>query len=172
MNKGLKLAKGSYVWFINAGDLLYDNQSIENIVKQLSDHLPDIIYGETAIIDKDGKQTQMRRLKAPKHLTWKSFNMGMLVCHQSFIVKKEIAEPYNLNYRYASDFDWCIRCLKKTNSIFNTNQILSKFEEGGISTINRKDGLKERFNIMSQFYGKLPTLLRHFWFAIRFLVVK
>jgi hypothetical protein len=114
----------------------------------------------------------MRRLKAPQKMTWKSFRMGMLVCHQSFIVKREIAEPYDLQYRYSADFEWCIRCMKKAKIIFNTHHTLSCFLKAGISAENRKDSLKERYKIMCFYYGKIPTQIRHLWFAVRFYTAK
>ena len=189
MNKGLKLAAGDYVWFLNAGDRIHSENTIQEIVNQLSPrhvdqseaewrHLlfnskePDIIYGETEISDAQGNSLGMRRLKAPEKLTWKNFKMGMLVSHQSFIVKREIAEPYDLQYHYAADFDWCIRCLKKTNNIFNTHLTLSNFLEAGYSSANRKASLKERYEIMCKYYGKIPTQIRHLWFAFRFYIAK
>jgi glycosyltransferase involved in cell wall biosynthesis len=176
MNKGLKLATGDYVWFINAGDRIHSPDTIREIANRLSPFtfhpLPDIIYGETEISDAQGNSLGIRRLKAPEKLTWKSFSMGMLVSHQSFIVKREIAEPYDLHYRYAADIDWCIRCLKKTNNILNTHLILSWFLEAGYSAANRKSSLKERYEIMCKNYGKIPTQIRHLWFAVRFYTAK
>lgn len=173
MNKGLKLATGDYVWFINAGDRLYSEHIAQEIIDRIDkNRLPDIIYGETEIIDSQGNTLGMRRLKAPETLTWKSFRMGMLVCHQSFIVKKKIAPAYELNYRFASDIDWCIRCMKKAGSILNTHLVLSCFLEAGTSAANRKASLKERYRIMCEYYGKIPTQIRHLWFAFRFFVAK
>jgi glycosyltransferase involved in cell wall biosynthesis len=173
MNKGLKLASGDYVWFINAGDTLYFENTIQEIVNMIdAENLPDIIYGETKIVDEYGNSLAMRRLKAPEKLSWKSFCMGMLVCHQSFIVKREIAEQYDMQYLFVADYDWCIRCLKKANTIFNTRIILSNFLEAGLSAANRKESLKERYKIMCDNYGKLPTQVRHIWFAVRFYATK
>jgi glycosyltransferase involved in cell wall biosynthesis len=173
MNKGLKLASGDYVWFINAGDELYSDNTIQEIVNMIdTENLPDIIYGETKIVDEYGNSLAMRRLKAPEKLTWKSFNMGMLVCHQSFIVKREITELYDMKYRFTADYDWCIRCMKKAKTIYNIQLILSRFLEAGISAANRKESLKERYGIMCKNYGKLPTQIRHIWFAVRFYATK
>jgi len=173
MNKGLKLASGDYVWFINAGDSLYSKTTVQKIVDVLGvGNVPDIIYGETQIVDKQGGELAMRRLKAPDKLSWKSFRMGMLVCHQSFLVKRIIAEPYDLKYKFASDYDWCIHCMKTADTIFNTHLILSRFLEAGLSAANRKKALKERYRIMCENYGKLPTQIRHIWFAIRFFIAK
>lgn len=84
MNKGLQRATGDYVWFINAGDTIYTADTVQKIVASLKKNvsLPDVLYGETAIVDAEGRSLGMRRLKAPRRLTWKSFRMGMLVCHQ------------------------------------------------------------------------------------------
>jgi glycosyltransferase involved in cell wall biosynthesis len=204
MNKGLKLATGDYVWFINAGDRIYSNNTIQEIVTHLSPFTlhpspftlhpspftfypspftfypspftlhpsPDVIYGETEIADAQGNSLGLRRLKSPEKLNWKSFKMGMLVSHQSFIVKREIAEPYDLQYRYSADIDWCIRCLKKAKNIFNTHLTLSRFMEAGYSAANRKASLKERYEIMCKYYGKIPTQIRHLWFALRFYTAK
>jgi len=173
MNKGLKLATGDYVWFLNAGDTLYSKNTVQEIVNTLGgENLPDVIYGETQIIDSQGNLLAMRRLKAPKKLSWKSFRMGMLVCHQSFIVKRTIAAQYDLQYRFTADYDWCIRCMKKASVIFNTHLVLSRFMEAGLSAENRKESLKERYRIMCENYGKPATQIRHIWFALRFFTAK
>ncbi|MCL1934178.1 MAG: glycosyltransferase [Candidatus Azobacteroides sp.] len=173
MNKGLKSASGDYVWFLNAGDTIYSDNTVQEIVNTLgSRNLPDIIYGETQIVDEQGNSVAMRRLKAPEKLTWKSFRMGMLVCHQSFLVKRAVAESYDLQYRFAADYEWCIRCMKKAKTLFNTRLILSRFLEAGLSAANRKKSLKERYRIMCENYGKIPTQIRHVWFAVRFYIAK
>ncbi len=96
----------------------------------------------------------------------------MLVCHQSFVVKKSIAPVYDLQYHFSSDFDWCIRCLKKSNRTVNTHLILSCFLSEGMSTSNRKASLKERYRIMAHYYGIVSTSVLHIWFFIRFYAAK
>ena len=174
MNKGLQKATGDYVWFINAGDSLFTSDIVQRVASlvQKKKVLPDIIYGETVIVDEEGKSLGQRRLKAPNKLTWKSFRMGMLVCHQSFITKRSIAPLYDLTYRYSADFDWCIRCMKQAGRIYNTRMTLSNFLDGGISTTQRKASLKERYDIMCRYYGVISTSLLHVWFAIRFYFAK
>lgn len=174
MNKGLKRATGDYVWFMNAGDTLSGPDCLQNIVSSLQDDkvVPDILYGETMIIDESGRSLGLRRLKAPEILSWKSFKRGMLVCHQSFVVKRELAPSYDLQYRYSADFDWCIRCMKKAANLYNTHQVLSNFLTGGTSSVQRKASLKERYRIMCKYYGKVSTSVWHIWFAIRFYFSK
>ncbi len=69
MNKGLKMASGDYVMFLNAGDIFYNNEVLNNIFKD-DKPLSDVYYGETMIIGQDGKDIGMRRLQAPEKLSW------------------------------------------------------------------------------------------------------
>lgn len=166
MNKGLNAATGDYVWFLNSGDQIYSRDTVETMVSGM-EGLPDIIYGGTMIIDKDQNEIGDRRLKPPRELSWKSFRQGMVVCHQSLIVNRAVAPEYDLEYRLSSDFDWAIRALKDAGRIHNSNLILSRFLEGGLTEHNIRAGLKERFAIMRNFYGLIPTVLRHFLFGAR-----
>lgn len=83
MNKGIKLATGDYLCFLNAGDGLHEDDTLLQIAHSLTRTiLPDVIYGETDIVDSEGHFLYKRRLSAPETLHWKSFKKGMLVCHQ------------------------------------------------------------------------------------------
>ncbi|MFY9597429.1 MAG: glycosyltransferase family 2 protein [Dysgonamonadaceae bacterium] len=171
MNKGIKMATGDYLCFLNAGDTFYDTDTVQKIFASIDEnHSPDILYGETAIVDDNGRFLHMRRLQAPKNLTWKSFKHGMVVCHQAFIVKRELVEPYDLSYRFSADFDWCIRMMKKAKNIYNTDLILVDYLNTGMTTANRKASLRERYRIMEKHYGKVSTFLYHIWFVIRAII--
>jgi len=168
MNKGLQVAGGDYVWFLNSGDRIYSDDTITRMIRDSNAH-PDILYGGTMIIDEKGEEIGDRRLKPPEKLSWKSFKYGMLVCHQSVIVRKEIAPEYDLNFRISADIDWLIRATKNAGEIHYTGLILSQFLDGGLSKKKVKEGLRERFRIMTRYYGFIPTFLRHFIFGMRLL---
>jgi glycosyltransferase involved in cell wall biosynthesis len=170
MNKGLKMAKGDYIWFVNAGDQIYNAQTLEKIFGKAPDLHADIYYGEVTIIDSNGNEIGMRRQKLPEKLTWKSLKMGMVVSHQAFIVKRSLAPFYNLQYKYSSDIDWVICSLKSSKNTLNTKQVLSKFLDGGRSKQTIIPSLRERFIIMAQYYGLIPTIMYHFPIAFKFLV--
>ena len=172
MNKGIGLATGQYLIFLNAGDTLFAPDTLEQINGFIEKNHPDILYGETAIVDSDRRFIAMRRLKAPERLTWKSFRMGMLVCHQAFIARRELAPLYDLAYRFSADFDWCIRCMKKADSIVNTRLTLINYLNEGVTTRNHKASLRERYRIMTKYYGHLAVLLLHVWFAIRYYTAR
>ena len=134
--------------------------------------LPDVLYGETELVDKEGHFIRMRRLAAPEVLTWRSFKQGMLVCHQAFFAKASLVEPYDLQYRFSADFDWCIRVMKKARTLHNTHLTLIDYLEEGMTTQNRQASLRERFRIMARHYGLMSTVAHHAWFVLRAVIKK
>ena len=175
MNKGLQLATGDYLVFLNAGDTLHAADTLETIVHS-AQPLPGVLYGDTAITDEQGNFLHLRRLRPPKKLTWKSFRQGMLVCHQAFYALTDIAKnlPYDPRYRYSADVDWCIRVMKEAQKrqlpLVNTQAILADYQEEGQTTIHHRDSLKERFDVMRRHYGLFTTVIMHVWFVFRQLI--
>ena len=187
MNKGLQKATGDYIVFLNAGDSLYAENTIEKVVNAASpqssslslqsssiiNQLPAVIYGDTATTDSEGRFLHLRRHRPPKTLTWRSFKKGMLVCHQAFYARLDIARlfPYNLKYRHSADVDWCIRIMKEADRLglplVNVNTIVANFEEGGDTTQHHRASLQERFHVMASHYGYVQTFLLHGWFVVR-----
>lgn len=182
MNKGLQLATGDYVVFLNAGDVLPTDETLENIsndVNERSDgRLPAVLYGDTNIVDNNGELLRPRRLVPPDDLSWRSFRHGMLVCHQAFYVRTDIAkaEPYNLKYRFSADVDWCIRVMKRDEKeglpLLRLPEVVVNYLDGGMTNKNHRASLIERFNVMSHHYGLMSTILMHIWFVARAVLKK
>ena len=170
MNKGIRNASGKYLIFLNAGDSFHSSNTLQTIADAIFDSgYGDIIYGQTQLVDADRKRIADRHLTAPERLTVNSFSKGMLVCHQAFVAKREIVEPYDLTYRFSADYDWCIRCLQKSTSNIYIPEILIDYLNEGVTTANLKASLKERFRIMRKYYGLPLTLFRHVGFIPRAL---
>lgn len=173
MNKGIRLATGDYLCFLNAGDSFHEDDTLQQMVHSIHTlQLPDVLYGETELVDHEGHFLRMRRLQAPEHLTWKSFRQGMLVCHQAFFPRRDLVMPYDLRYRFSADFDWCIKIMKKSKVLHNTHLTLIDYLSEGMTTRNHKASLKERFRIMVRHYGWASTVAHHAWFALRLLLKK
>jgi glycosyltransferase involved in cell wall biosynthesis len=163
MNKGLARATGEYVWFVNAGDLIHDPETIT----RLFDGQPagaDIYYGETIIRSEAGDVLGLRKKKLPERLTWRSFRRGMVVCHQSILVRRAIAPAYNEAYRIAADVEWVLESLSRAGTVVNTHTVLSEFTLGGASSRHRKVALGERWRIMTARFGPFVTWLAHIGF--------
>lgn len=164
MNKGMQQATGEYLIFMNAGDCFAENNTVERIFAAM-DQEPDVIVGDALFVDMDGKTMGLRSEvtphKIPKKLIWQSFQYGMVICHQSFIVKRTIAPLFDLQFRLSSDIDWEIKCLKLSQK---TNQLaipICRYLTGGASVQNLKRSWQERFQVLERHFGFAQTLWAH-----------
>ena len=180
MNKALEQATGDYIVFLNAGDRLHSPDTLQKAFAPLAglSPLPAIVYGETDLVDAEGRFVRHRRLQAPERLTWKDFRWGMLVCHQSFYVRTDLARqtPYDLAYRFSADYDWCLRLLEQADRkglpVRNSHLVLTDYLCEGLTTQNHKASLGERFRIMARHFGWAATVGRHLWFVLRAVLKK
>jgi len=175
MNKGIDMATGTYLVFINAGDVFPSPQTLEVVANAVGDTetLPAVLYGDTDIVDADGRFLRHRRPVPRRGLSWRSFSRGMLVCHQAFYALTSLAKqtPYNLEYRFSADVDWCIRVMKAGQtagrSLKNVQAVVANYLDGGMTVKNHRASLKERFAVMRTHYGLFLTLAMHAWFVLR-----
>src|SRR5690606_1263303 len=167
MNKGLAAAHGDYVLFLNSGDELFDENTIQNVVEEGKG--ADIIYGETKLVNEERHIIGDRRHRVPVNFDWKSFRYGMNICHQAIYIKRSIAEPYNLQYQLSSDIDWVIRAARKARSAKNVNSYVVKYLVGGLSKKRHRQSLKERYDIFKKYYGTFPNIFNHIVIAFRML---
>lgn len=174
MNKGMKLATGDYLCFLNAGDSFYASDTLQKIVDTIAGEkeLPHVLYGETAEVNEAREFVRMRRLKAPEELNWRSFKDGMLVCHQAFYARRDIAPLYDLKYRLSGDVDWCIKVMKQSTRLVKVDAVVVNYLQNGLSLKRHRESLIERFKVMCSHYGVLPTICRHIWFVLRAVIKK
>lgn len=163
MNKGLALATGDYVLFMNSGDEIYSSKTVENIFASGDD--ADIYYGETEMFDDAWQSLGRRRHKAPEAFTWKDFKYGMSISHQAIYIRKSLTEPYDLTYKLSSDIDWILRAAKKAKKIVNVKAVVAKYLVGGMSKKKHRQSLAERFSIFVKHYGLIPTIFNHLLIA-------
>lgn len=171
MNKGLRLARGKYVLFLNAGDSFHSADTLAVYASAIAASSPDIIYGDTDIVDAAGNRLGPRHLSAPEMLTADSFSHGMLICHQAFMVRKAIAPCYDTHFRFSADYDWTIRCIKasRAGSRINLHRVAIDYLSDGLTDKNKKASLLERFRIMAAHYGMPKAIGRHLSFIPRML---
>ena len=182
MNKGLTQSSGDYIVFMNAGDSFPQADTLEQVVHRCkltempTAELPGVLYGNTDVVDGDGHYLHPRRLQPPVKLTWRSFRQGMLVCHQAFYARTDIAKnlQYDTLYRFSADVDWCIRVMRETERmglpLYNIGIVVANYMEEGQTTKNHKASLRERYLVMQRHYGVIQTFLLHCWFVVRAIV--
>jgi putative colanic acid biosynthesis glycosyltransferase len=163
MNKGLEFVKlDSYVWFLNAGDLVGTNFfKISSIVQTQTK----LILGSSIRFDGKGKTF----LKLPKLMS--KIDKGMIAEHQSILFYSDLLEKfkYDLSYKLSSDYDFVSRVIKSLSQteVLITDITFCKFEFGGVSYRKRNEALLEdaliRIRVMKKSFPKaLLLLLQHF----------
>ena len=108
MNKGLRSLDGDYVCFLNAGDFLPSPDTARKIAEAATNthhqtpntQLPAVLYGNTDIVDGEGRFLHHRRLSPPENLTWKSFRQGMIVPPGHAGMPPGILCPHRFRYRH------------------------------------------------------------------------
>ena len=157
MNKGTGMATGSYVIFLNAGDLFASDDTLENIF-QSKDYQADVIYGDVLKADKNGNLFTKPAEKP--HNSHK-----MYFCHQSCLTKREclLQYPFDLRYKLSADFNF-FKTLTLKGKIFKQLNIpIAIFDTSGVSNTRRSKGLKENISIVRRqdgFFDKIRLLPR------------
>lgn len=146
-NKGLKLATGDIIGFLNADDIFFNENSVQEIVNAFSNNETDIVYGNLDYINENGKVIR----------NWKSrpYEIGLIKkawmpAHPTFYCKKEVYDRlggYNDSFKIGGDFELCLRFLEVNNvPSFYLNKKLVKMLIGGISN----SGLKSKWIIYKE----------------------
>ena len=164
MNKGLQKATGDYVIFMNAGDTFADEKTVGQLIQAMESN-PDVIVGDALFVHESGKTIGLRSEvtphKIPQNLSWQSFQYGMVICHQSFVVKRSLAPLFDLHFRLSSDIDWEIKCLKASLEICQLNIPICRYLIGGASVQNLKRSWQERFEVLQRHFGFWQSLWNH-----------
>jgi glycosyltransferase involved in cell wall biosynthesis len=169
MNKGIDLATGDFIWFMNAGDSIREKNTVSKMVA-LCQPDTDVLYGEVMLVNESrepiGTRSDCTTQRLPESLHWKSLRYGMVVCHQGFLPRKSIAPKYRMN-NLSADIQWVIECLQKSRRTTHTHLILANYLMGGLSKNRHRQSLKDRYQILQEQYGYFPNLLAHIWIFIR-----
>lgn len=170
MNRGLELATGQWVWFLNAGDCLLDQHTVQSVLNAIAAS-PEagVVYGETLVVDAEGRELGGRRLRAPERLTAWSLLGGMRVCHQAFVARRERAPKYDTQYHWSADYDWVLRIVEQ-GAPSQRVPTLVRYLDGGATKRHIPEGLRERFRIMTQHFGLLPAIGANLVLGVRFLL--
>jgi glycosyltransferase involved in cell wall biosynthesis len=159
MNKGLLLAKGDYVLFMNSGDEIFEKDTVQKVLNSYPNS--DIYYGETEMLNEQLLSEGRRRHQSPEELTLKSFKYGMSVSHQAIYIKRSLTSLFDPQYQLSADIDWILSAIQKSKKIVNTKQYVAKYLMGGMSKKRHRQSLLERYQIFRKYYGFAPNIFNH-----------
>lgn len=151
MNKGVKMANGDYVLFLNSGDTLADNDTIDNINQLISHTFDDIIIGSVNTM-KDGFFVTKRHTVTNKITLFNLFLTG--IPHQGTLTKRQLLldNPFDETYRINSDFKFFLQTiiLQNCSVKYIPELIISNYDLGGISSTNKELQFTERRRIYEE----------------------
>lgn len=163
MNKGQRMATGDFILFLNAGDRLFEKNTVEKMMRQATPDT-DVLYGEVMLVSEArrhlGTRSELSTQVLPKKLTWESLRHGMVVCHQGFVARRAIAPEY-IPDNLAADIDWVISILKRSRENINTGLIVAEYLVGGVSKQRHRQSLQNRYDVLKKHYGFSPNLWAH-----------
>lgn len=150
-NKGIKMASGEYLLFLNSGDYLVDADTLKNVFEDAND--VDIIYGDRINVWKDG--LERNRDSFPNHITGYFLYRGM-ISHQASFIKSDLFVKYGLyreDLKYGADWEFFLRTFLLYNCTYqHIYQNVVYFDCLGISSVaeNNKEMWEERKRVFAE----------------------
>lgn len=150
MNKGIKVAQGEYVNFMNSGDCFASSSILEEVFA--TDHTADVLYGYMMRGSIDGEINNLSMMKPS--LSWIDFYRDGLP-HQSTFIKRSLFDQYGLydeSLKAVADWKFFVEAFvyHKASSEFIPRKI-SVYAEGGISDVI---GMEERERVRKELFPR------------------
>jgi len=166
MNKGINLATGDFITFLNAGDDYINNNVLFNLFENL-DKDTNIVYADHISI-LNGKEKYRKAKKFNKNNLFKF--LTTTVCHQAIFVKKEIAPKYNLKYKLKGELNWYFDILENTNIKFLHKKMpIVYYLRGGVGETKYILNLKEILKVLYS-HGGIVGVLKAYKFLIKYFI--
>lgn len=147
MNKGIRMANGKYLIFMNSGDEFYSNDVLKDVLVDINSIPADIYYGDVNLC-----YSNRCVVKTYPDKISKSFLYQNSLCHQTMFLKKDLFEKvglYNENLRIIADWEWTIKAILKEKQTYkHLSTIVANYKMDGISYTNERLFRNERGNII------------------------
>ena len=144
MNKGISLASGEWILFMNAGDMFYNPKAISASFENGYDKAVKGVYGDT-----ERFYGAYKKLVEAKPLEELQNSIPLPFCHQSVFVRTELMKGhcFDMQYKQAADYHFFMQCFLAHYKFVHVNVIISRYSMGGISETNTVYHLCEKIRI-------------------------
>ena len=151
MNKGIKMASGEYLLFLNSGDYLVGADTLSKVFQIAKDNI-DVIYGDIKVVYNNQEIIK----ESPDVVTFQYLYSNAIFHSGGSFIKKTLFDSsgvYDENLRIVSDWKFFVEIfILKNVSYQHINLILSVFDLCGISTENQELMMKERMLVLRDLF--------------------
>jgi glycosyltransferase involved in cell wall biosynthesis len=171
MNKGIKAAKGEWVYFLNAGDSFYDANVLMDLFQKDLTGI-DLVYGKVQTVN---EPTGIDYITG-EPVTLKDFFSRYPICHQATFTRKSCFETigyYDAQYRLAADTEWFARFFKMTpDKALFTDRVIAYYDIQGATYHKRMQGYREYLHFGSRHFPFHISLKNYLFYPLLWLKVK
>lgn len=168
MNKGIGIATGDVVYFLNSDDVLFDENVIKDVVTEF-EKVKDtsLLYGDIIFEDKINFSKELVKYDKINRKTL----VHAALCHQAVFAKRLLFDGiggFDLRYKINADYDWLLKVfLSNKYTVTYFDRIIAKFTQGGYHAINAHLHKHERLSVKLKYYNKLDFYLRSLIFKVK-----
>lgn len=172
MNKGLKLATGDFIGFLNSDDMYYSSSSLAKVIETFQKFpFLDIVYGNLLYVQRENPNKTVRKwINKPYYNSY--FEDGNVPAHPSFFVRRDVlleTMGFDLSFHFASDYELMFRLLKieKKKSHY-LPEILVRMRLGGKTNKSLNNIRHGNFEIINTWKKHRQLIPLKFW-MLRYL---
>lgn len=156
MNKGLIMSRGTYIVFLNAGDLINYDHSLADVCNQIAESDIDVAFFGSIMLT--ARRSIARRAKKPNYL-WH----GQPGLHQATFFNRRLHQqiPFNSSFRVCGDYDVLARFKVKSAKMRSFPEIFSVNKFDSISTSGKMkiQLMREALSVQRNVLGLSPILI-------------
>lgn len=154
MNKGIGLARGKYLLFLNGGDLLYNDTTLARVTPYLDRETADVFYGDSYRLFEQERDCFIKTY--PDKID-KSFFLNNTLAHQSSFIKKDLFERfggYREDFKIVSDKEKWLCFVDNGVRFAHLCFPCSRFRMNGISRQPSERLKEEKIRMLKEYYGE------------------
>ncbi len=157
MNKAVSLARGDWIYFLNAGDTFADSGVLADVAAaQAHDPGAELVFGDMVYIGPEGEQLRRFKHVSGSTLIFESLN------HQATFARRALFErhgTFNLAFRTSADYDWFLRVFRAGTGTRYLPRVIARFLTGGAHRADLPALLRERHALRLQYISPATLTL-------------
>ncbi len=157
MNKGINIASGDWIIFMNAGDVFYSKDVISAIFEKFDENQVGVIFGDALFV----KETKSILYKSKPFYKSNVLYPDMGICHQAIFVKMDLAKQFKFDtsFKLSADYNMIYNIYKYGVKFLYKAIPICKYDLSGVSTCNYYLKTKEKINIINSHHRIAELLL-------------